>query len=82
MCLSCTMKLWPNGETYLYIGHIILKIYAQSWRNLKLYGNNVYNSGLAMRYDIFWMLVVLLPSPRFHLCVPGLFGLFVIKLGF
>ena len=29
-----------------------MKIYEQSWRNLKMYGNDVYSSGLATRNDL------------------------------
>ena len=57
-CLSQTLSLpWPFALrlhiVYCYdLGHIILKIYAQYWRNLATYGNDVYNSGLATRNDL------------------------------
>ena len=44
--------IYLSVKKNVYLRHIILKIYAQSWRNLKMYGNYVYSSGLATRNDL------------------------------
>ena len=54
ICQTHWFDVFICQKIFTYLGHIILKIYAQSWRNLKLNGNDVYSSGLASPYDIFF----------------------------
>ena len=66
ICQMGRFDIFICQKKFIYLGHKILKIYAQSWCNLKMYGNDVYSSGLATRNDLCFDKTNIQAVPEIH----------------